>query len=98
MANSAQCQNCTRRACQDKYAFHYPNSHERIAEVVFASGACHFTANDIHGKLESNRANISLEAVNDTLLCLTKRGKLRQLPQFSSQPFYDTNIRACTYL
>ncbi|RUV40037.1 hypothetical protein EOD29_30070 [Mesorhizobium sp. M1A.T.Ca.IN.004.03.1.1] len=91
MANSAQCQNCTQRACQDNCAFHYPNSHERIAEAVFAGGACHFTANDIHGRLESDRANISLEAVNDTLLRLTKRGDLRQLPQFSSQAYYDTN-------
>ena len=63
-----------------------------LAELLFAKGNRHVTAEMLYEETIAARSNVSLATVYNTLNQLTEAGLLRQVGVDGSKSFFDTNV------
>ena len=63
-----------------------------LANLLFARGDRHFTAEELHGDAEKARIPVSLATVYNTLHQFTSAGLLRILAVEGSKSYFDTNV------
>ena len=63
-----------------------------LANLLFARGDRHFTAEELHGDAERALIPVSLATVYNTLHQFTSAGLLRILAVEGSKSYFDTNV------
>ena len=63
-----------------------------LANLLFARGDRHFTAEELHGDAEKASIPVSLATVYNTLHQFTSAGLLRILAVEGSKSYFDTNV------
>ncbi len=63
-----------------------------LAQLLFADGDRHLTAEGLHGAAQSTGIKVSLATVYNTLHQFTQSGLLRQVVVDSARTYFDTNI------
>jgi Fur family transcriptional regulator, iron response regulator len=63
-----------------------------LANLLFAKGDRHLTAEDLHGEAVSARIPVSLATVYNTLHQFTSAGLLRIVAAEGSRTYFDTNV------
>lgn len=62
-----------------------------LAELLFAKGDRHLTAEDLHGEARRSGVPVSLATVYNTLHQFTQAGMLRVLSVEGNRAYFDTN-------
>ncbi len=62
-----------------------------LAELLFAKGDRHLTAEQLHEEAVSNNVPVSLATVYNTLHQFTEAGLLREVAVEGSKTYFDTN-------
>ncbi len=65
-----------------------------IIKILFGDENNHFTAEDVHNKIENLGLNISLATVYNCLNQLTDNGIVKSLKTSCNKIYFDTNITA----
>ena len=63
-----------------------------IIKILFSEGNNHFTAEDVHNKIEKLGLNISLATVYNCLNQLTENGIVKSVKTSCNKIYFDTNI------
>lgn len=63
-----------------------------LANLLFAKGDRHLTAEDLHDEAQSARIPVSLATVYNTLHQFTSAGLLRIVAAEGSRTYFDTNV------
>ena len=62
-----------------------------LAQLLFAQGDRHVTAEALHGEAETRGVRVSLATVYNTMHQFTQAGLLRELTVDGSRTYFDTN-------
>jgi Fur family iron response transcriptional regulator len=65
-----------------------------LADVLFAKGSRHLTAEALHGEAARSGVRVSLATVYNTLNAFTDAGLVRQVAVDGARVYFDTNLDA----
>ena len=63
-----------------------------LAEILFAHGNRHVSAEELHDEAADHRVPVSLATVYNTLHQFTEAGLLREVAVDGSKTYFDTNV------
>lgn len=63
-----------------------------LAEILFAQGNRHISAEELHDEAAAERVPVSLATVYNTLHQFTEAGLLREVAVDGSKTYFDTNV------
>jgi len=68
------------------------NQRNDIIRILFKNGNCHFTAEDVHYKVQKLGLNISLATIYNSLNQFTKHKILKSVKTSCDKIYFDTNL------